>query len=83
MSTSQKPISWSACGQVCYIDGKAYGLTDKLRRICLGEELEVKKKLAQGKTALELVAETVSDALQRTTGGLDSSRPIQLKGEEK
>ena len=67
----QKPISWSKCGQVCYIDGKAWGVTEKLQRICLGDEQDIKKQLAEGNTALAIVAQRLSEALQGTTEGFD------------
>ena len=64
----QKPISWSKCGQVCFIDGKAWAITPKLQRICLGNEEDIKQKLREGSTALEIVAERLSKPLRRVTG---------------
>ena len=36
-------LYWSECGQICFVDGKGYGLTPELRPICLGEEVDIRK----------------------------------------
>lgn len=36
---------WSDCGQVYFLDGWAWGLTEKCQRICLGREHDIKEFL--------------------------------------
>ncbi len=36
---------WSECGQICFVDGKGYGLTPEPRSICLRKEEDIKKFL--------------------------------------
>ena len=43
MSEKGSKLYWSECGQICFVDGKGYGLTTELRSICLGEEEDTKK----------------------------------------
>ena len=43
MNVKTSKLYWSECGQICFVDGKGYGLTPELRSICLGEEEDIKK----------------------------------------
>ena len=39
---------WSECGQVYFLDGWSWGLTEKGQRICLGEEIEILRFFKDG-----------------------------------
>jgi hypothetical protein len=39
---------WSECGQVFFLDGWGWGLTEKLQRICLGREEDILKFFQTG-----------------------------------
>jgi len=45
---------WSDDGQVCFVDGKGYGLTPELRPVCLGEERDILNTLNGGKIKEDL-----------------------------
>ena len=46
---SNKPSDyWSECGQVYFLDGWGWGLTDEYQRICLGKEGDILKLFETG-----------------------------------
>jgi hypothetical protein len=42
---NKKREYWSECEQVYFLDGWAWGLTEKCQRICLGKEPDIKEFL--------------------------------------
>ncbi len=46
---------WSECGQICFVDGKGYGLTPELKSICLGDEQDILNALSSGQIKEGLV----------------------------
>ncbi len=49
MDIKQPPITWSECGQFCFIDGQAWGVNKNLRTVWVGTERDIKKGKAQKK----------------------------------
>lgn len=49
-----KDLYWSDCGQVFYLDGWGYGLTDTLQTICAGREEDIKRFFETGQLNNEL-----------------------------
>jgi len=45
---------WSDDGQICFVDGKGYGLTPELKSICLGDEQDILNVLNSGKIKEDL-----------------------------
>ncbi|MFC1943751.1 hypothetical protein ACFLWO_04170 [Chloroflexota bacterium] len=41
MSEKGSKHYWSDDEQICFVDGKGYGLTPELRPICLGDEQDI------------------------------------------
>ena len=54
MSEKISKLYWSECRQICFVDGKGYGLTDTLQTICLGCETDIKKFLEVGEVSNSL-----------------------------
>ncbi len=49
MSEKGSKHYWSDDGQICFIDGKGYGLTSELKSICLGDEQDILNAMNGGK----------------------------------
>ena len=54
MSEKDHKDYWSDDGQICFVDGKGYGLTPELKSICLGDEQDILNALNGGKIKEDL-----------------------------
>jgi len=54
MSEKEKRDYWSDCGQVFFLDGYGWGITDSLQTISLGKEDDIKKFFDTGELNNEL-----------------------------
>lgn len=54
---AQKSMGWSNCGQIQFIDGKAWVLSDNLKTIILGDEDKIRDCLSTKETPQDLDAQ--------------------------
>ena len=47
MSEKTSKLYWSECGQICFVEGYAYGVDIELNPLCLGTEEAVKQAIAK------------------------------------
>lgn len=55
---------------IAIIDGKGYGIALGGNQVCLGYVKDIKRKLAEGKTVPQLIAEIATRSSQSSVEGL-------------